>query len=110
MIGLAFDDLTKTLLFLERALSADNKENVFLLVSLRRNASELIELMRLSTIFKDLVISVCDSRVLLTDNGNTSLYLFNVSANNSLFVREMCLWRQITGPRALTVTAAHLLH
>ena len=84
----AFDEHTNTLLLIMRAPRADNKENVYWLVSLRRNASEWLEVMRLPTNFSTRsfnvqpAISVCGSRVLLTDFK--TLYVFNVSAKHSV--------------------------
>ena len=82
----AFDAHTDTLLLLVRAPTGDD---YYQLVSLRRNASEWLEVQRLSTrihynLFHIFNFAVCDSRVLLGDAGGNTMYVFDVSAEHTL--------------------------
>ena len=82
----AFDTRTGTLTLLARNDSVNN----WLLVSLRRNASEWLEVQRFETILSknesNFVMAVCDSRVLLSLSGRQDqrMYVFNVSATHTL--------------------------
>ena len=55
-------------------------------MSLRRNASEWLDLQRLGTDITSIPekITVCDSRVLLIGRGRHMLYVFDVSAKHTL--------------------------
>lgn len=61
--GVAFDSHTGTLLLLVVARSEGNGERVFWLVSLRRNASEWLEVQRFNTIIRVIDRSVADMAV-----------------------------------------------
>ena len=81
----AFDTHTDTLLLFVRASTGD----YYQLVSLRRNASEWLEVQRLDTRIHHLSFyifnfAVCDSRVLLGDGGRNMLHVFAVSAEHTL--------------------------
>ena len=78
--GVAFDTQTDTLLLV---VGSQHKSQ---LVSLRRNASEWLEVQRLNTITHRYIphISVCDSRVLLGEWGANTLYVFDVSEAHTL--------------------------
>ena len=82
--GVAFDAHTNTLLLLVGAPTGD----YFQLVSLRRNASEWLEVQRLGTrirhSFYILNFAVCDSRVLLGERGGDRVYVSDVSAEHTL--------------------------
>ena len=80
-----FDAHTDTLLL---AVSAPTG-NYYQLVSLRRNASEWLEVQRLSTrihynLYNIFNFVVCDSRVLLGDVGGNTLNVLDVSAEHTL--------------------------
>ena len=85
VLGVEFDAHTDTLLLLVWAPTGDYSQ----LVSMRRNASEWLEVQRLGTripltsayIF---LLAVCDSRVLLGQEGENTLYVFDVSAESTL--------------------------
>ena len=81
--GAAYDAHTDTLLLL---VTAENRWQRASLVSLRRNASEWLEVQRLNTeiIYYDVHMAVCDSIVLLGANNVATLTVFEVSANHSL--------------------------
>ena len=83
--GVAFDAHTDTLLLLVEPLAY----HYYQLVSLRRNASEWLEVQRFNTRihysseFYD--FAVCDSRVLIFKRGgDTTMYVFKVSAKRKL--------------------------
>ena len=85
----AFDAHTDTLLLLVLPPNVlPPNANNYQLVSLRRNASEWLEVHRLNTSFEYIsgpgVMEVCDSRVLLGESGGNTLYIFNVSAAHTL--------------------------
>ena len=104
--NVAFDAHTDTLLLLVWAPTGDAGFG-FQLVSLRRNASEWIEVQRLDTrirhyhhLFYNFKFAVCDSRVLL-GNGHT-LYMFDVSAEHTLrALRAMRLALRVAGNATL---------
>ena len=78
----AFDAHTDTLLLLVWEATGNN----FQLVSLRRNASEWLEVQRLDTFLNTRAIDmvVCDSRVLLRGGGGNTLYVLDVSGEHTL--------------------------
>ena len=82
----AFDAHTDTLLLLVQPPIA----NYWQLVSLRRNASEWLEVQRLNIslpladIYSSIDIEVCDSRVMLGGGVMKTLYVFDVSAAHTL--------------------------
>ena len=86
-LRVAFKEHTETMLLLEWILHADN---VVWLVSYGRNGSEWLEVTRLSTMlstsyeYNEPVISVYNSRVLLSDWETNTVYVFDVNANNSV--------------------------
>ena len=85
VVRVAFDTHTDTLLLVVRAPTGD----YYQLVSLRRNASEWLEVQRLGTRIRDNLFhifnfAVCDSRVLLGSEGRDTLYMFDVSAEHTL--------------------------
>ena len=80
---MAFDAHTDTLILFVRAAYG------WQLVSLRRNASQWLEVQRLNTSIPDnpnnlFFVDVCGSRVLLGGRGGNTLYVFDVGANHSL--------------------------
>ena len=83
--GVAFDAQTDTLLLLVRPPIG---YGYFQLVSLRRHASEWLEVQRLDTEIyfyqTHLYFAVCDSRVLLNVKGNSRLHVVAVSAEHTL--------------------------
>ena len=117
----AFDKHTDTLL-----LIVAYNDIMYSLVSLRRNASEWLEVMRLSTNLSTdddyaPVIAVCDSHVLLADGGNNTVYVFNVNAEHSViragsvsveneFYRLACTRREGDTLVALANTSSVQLH
>ena len=78
----AFDAHTDTLLLFVRPPNAGNCQ----LVSLRRNASEWLEVQRLNTSipYPTVHMAVCDSHVLIGGEGMKTLYVFDVSAAHTL--------------------------
>ena len=83
--GVTFDAHSHTLLLLVRPPTGDYCQ----LVSLRRNASEWLEVQRLDTrihhlSFNNFNFAVCDSRVLLGGEGWDKLYVLDVSAEHTL--------------------------
>ena len=82
--GVAFDAHTDTLLLLVWATTGD----YYQLVSLRRNASEWLEVQRLGTRIRHSSnidnFAVCDSRVLLVERRENTMYVFDVSAKSTL--------------------------
>ena len=85
--GVAFDTHTDTVLLVVETPTDDYQQ----LVSLRRNASEWLEVQRLDTRIHRYIpsISVCDSRVLLGDlQGMQTLYVFDVNEAHNLIVSD----------------------
>ena len=81
----AFDTHTDTLLLVVKSPTDEYSQ----LVSLRRNASEWLEVQHLYTrlaynTHPYTSILVCDSRVLLVEVGMDTLYVFDVSAEHTL--------------------------
>ena len=90
----AFEAHTDTLLLFVKSPTDEYSQ----LVSLRRNASEWLEVQRLKTSLQAYTqyksgklgfnrrasISVCDSRVLLFERGGNTLYVFDVNAEHTL--------------------------
>ena len=88
----AFDAYTDTLLLLVTVPPGV----YYQLVSLRRNASEWLEVQRLGTriyhpVFNDFV--GCDSRVLLGGGGGNTLYVFALSAEHTLRDAGSVTWQ-----------------
>ena len=91
--GVVFDAHTDTLLLLVGAPTTCAK---YQLVSLRRNASEWLEVQRLCTRISHLLPNdfvVCDSRVLLGGGGGNTLYVFAVSAEHTLREAGSVTWQ-----------------
>ena len=84
VLSVAFDAHTDTLLLVVGAA------NNWQLVSLRRNASEWLEVQRLNILvpypiyMNDVHLTVCDSRVLFGRGMTNTLYVFDVSAAHTL--------------------------
>ena len=82
--GVVFDAHTDTLLLLVGAPTGAKYQ----LVSLRRNASEWLEVQRLGTRIRHSTymynFAVCGSRVLLVERGGNTMYVFDVSAEHTL--------------------------
>ena len=83
VLRVAFDAHTDTLLLLVLAPPRDHQ-----LVSLRRNASEWLEVQRLGIRTRRSLnivnLAVCDSRVLVVEYGKNTMYVFDVSEERTL--------------------------
>ena len=90
----AFDTHTDTLLLLVWVPCDYYTGHYYQLVSLRRNASEWLEMQRLGTIIHNKFnFAVCDSRVLLVDRGWNTMYVFDVSAEHTLRDEGNVTWQ-----------------